>query len=89
MTDNLLLFLALSVEIILTSILFTWIYNNTNGSVLSTLLLHTTMNWSIWLFLPSMQTNFSIISFTVVLLSIAVLVILRVWGAARLSKGGL
>lgn len=89
MTDNLLLFLALSVEIILTSILFTWIYNNTNGSVLSTLLLHTTMNWSIWLFLPSMQTNFSIIGFTVVLLSIAVLVILRVWGAARLSKGGL
>ena len=89
MTNNPMLFLALSIEFMLTSILFTWIYNNTNGSVLSTLLLHTTMNWSIWLFLPSMQTNFSIIGFTVVLLSIAVLVILRVWGAARLSKGGL
>jgi membrane protease YdiL (CAAX protease family) len=87
MTDNLLLFLALSVEIILTSILFTWIYNNTNGSILTALLLHTTMNWSIWLFLPGMKINFSIIGFTVVLLVIAVLVILRVWGTARLRKG--
>jgi membrane protease YdiL (CAAX protease family) len=84
MADNLLLFLA--VEIVLTSILFTWIYNNTDGSVSSALLLHTTMNWSIWLFLPGMKTNFSIIGFTVVLLLIAVLVILRVWGTARLRK---
>jgi hypothetical protein len=82
-----LLFLALSVEIILTSILFTWIYNNTNGSILTALLLHTTMNWSIWLFLPGMKMNFAIIGFTVVLLVIAVLVILRVWGTARLRKG--
>lgn len=85
MTDNFLLFLPLSVEITLTSILFTWIYNSTNGSVLSTLLLHAAMNWSIWLFLPSMKLNFSIIGFTAVILVIAVLVIIRVWGAARLS----
>jgi membrane protease YdiL (CAAX protease family) len=85
MTDNLLLFLALSVEFTLTSILFTWIYNNTNGSILSVLLLHSTMNWSIWLFLPGMKINFSIICYTVFLLIIAVLVIIRVWGAARLS----
>ena len=89
MTDSPLLFLALMVEFALTSILFTWIYNKTNGSVLSALLLHTTMNWSTWLFLPGMKTNFAIIGFTVVLLAIAVLVILRVWGAARLSKGAL
>jgi CAAX protease family protein len=87
MTDNLLLFLALSVEFTLTSILFTWIYNNTNGSILSALLLHTAMNWSMWLFLSGMKTNFSIIGFTVVFLLIAVLVILRVWGTARLRKG--
>lgn len=87
MADNLLLFLFLAVEIVLTSILFTWIYNNTNGSILSVLLLHSTMNWSIWLFLPGMKINFAIIGFTVVLLLIAVLVILRVWGTVRLRKG--
>lgn len=84
MTDNFLLFLALSVEMILASILFTWVYNNTNGSVLSVMLLHAAMNWSIWLFLPSMKLNFSIIGFTVMMQAIAVLVIIRVWGAARL-----
>jgi hypothetical protein len=72
---------------VLTSILFTWIYNNTDGSILSALLFHTAMNWSMWLFLPGMKTNFAIIGFTVFLLLIAVLVILRVWGKARLRKG--
>ncbi|MFQ3633761.1 type II CAAX prenyl endopeptidase Rce1 family protein [Roseiflexus sp.] len=86
MTDNFLLFLALSVEMMLASILFTWVYNNTNGSVLAALLLHAAINWSIWLFLPSMKMNFSIIGFTVVILVIAVLVIIRIWGAARLSR---
>lgn len=84
MTDNFLLFLALSVEIMLASILFTWLYNNTNGSVLSVLLLHTAMNWSIWLF--SMKLNFSIVGFTVMMQVIAVLIIIRVWGAARLRR---
>jgi hypothetical protein len=83
------LFLALAVEIMLSSILFTWIYNNTNGSILSMLLFHTAMNWSIWLLLPSMKMSYSILGFTVVLLVIAVLVILRLWGAARLKKGAL
>lgn len=86
MADNSLLFVALSIEIVLTSVLFTWIYNNTKGSVLATMLLHTSMNWSIWLFLPGMTTNLFIIGFTVVLLAITVLGIIRIRGAARLSQ---
>ncbi len=85
MTDNLLLFAFLSVEIVLTSILFTWIYNNTGGSVLACMLLHAAMNWSIWLFLPGMKTNFSVIGLTVVFLAIAVIAIVWRWGASRLS----
>jgi len=86
MTNDLLLFAALLVEIVLTSILFTWIYNNTRGSVLATMLLHTSMNWSIWLFMPDMQVSLPIIGFTVALLIVAVAVIIRVWGADRLSR---
>lgn len=72
MADNLPLFVALLVEISLTSILFTWIYNQTHGSVLAMLLLHTAMNWSIWLFLPSMKTNLWIIGGTSLLLAGAI-----------------
>ncbi|MDH7490641.1 MAG: type II CAAX endopeptidase family protein [Anaerolineae bacterium] len=80
------LFLALAPEIILTSVLFTWVYNNTGGSVLAALLFHTFMNWSIWLVLPGMQVNLAIIGFTVLLLAVAVAVVVARWGAARLSR---
>jgi hypothetical protein len=40
MTDNLFVFLALLVVITLASVLFAWIYNNTNGSILAALLVH-------------------------------------------------
>lgn len=86
MTDNLVVFLALLVVITLTSIIFTWIYNNTNGSVLAALLVHTSMNWSIWLAMPSMKMDLPTIGFMVVFLAIAVLVIIKIWGLARLSR---
>ena len=86
MVDNLLLFGMLMIEIVLISILFTWIYNNTGGSVLAALLFHTSMNWSIWVLLPSMQVNAVIISLTSLSLLIVVAVVLSTYGAERLVR---
>lgn len=37
-------FLALLAVTTLTSILFTWVFNNTNGSILAAMLMHASMN---------------------------------------------
>lgn len=83
MVDNLPLFGMLMIEIVLTSVLFTWIYNNTGGSILATLLFHTSMNWSIWVLLPSMQVNAVIISLTSLFLLIVVAVVLSTSGTGK------
>jgi uncharacterized protein len=85
MTDNLLVFLALLVVITLTSILFTWVFNNTNGSILAAMLMHASMNWSIWAAMPDMKMDLPTIGFISVFLGVAVLVVIKKWGAARLS----
>lgn len=72
MTADPWLFLLLGVEIVLTSILMTWVYLQTRGSVLATMLFHTAMNWSIWIFLPSMTMTLPILILTIALLALAV-----------------
>ncbi len=86
MADNLVVFLSLLVVITLASILFTWIYNNTNSSILAAMLTHTSLNWSIWLAMPDMKMDLPTSGFVIVFLAIAVLVIVRVWGATHLSR---
>ncbi len=86
MADNLPIFLALMVVIMLTSVIFTWIYNQTNGSVLAALLLHTGMNWSIWAAMPDMKMNLPTLGFMIVFLAAAVLVIVRVTGSSWLRR---
>lgn len=85
MAGTLPLFGLLLPEIVLMSILFTWIYNNTGGSLLAALLFHTTMNWSIWVLLPSMQVTAWIIGLSIVLLLIVVGIVLWRWGAKHLA----
>ncbi len=80
------LFGALMVEMVLTTILFTWIYNNTGGSILAVMLFHTSVNWAIWIALPSMRVSLSVVGFTIVLLAIVVAVVLYVWGPNRLVR---
>lgn len=80
MTNDLVVFLALLVIITLTSILFTWIYNNTNGSVLAVMLAHTAMNWSFWLAMPNMTMDLPTSGFVIGFLTAGVAVILRLWG---------
>lgn len=86
MVSRLPLFAALMVEIVLVTILFTWIYNNTGGSILAAMLFHTFMNWSIWVALPTMKVNLSVIGFTILLLAMVVALVLGLWGPKRLSR---
>ncbi len=86
MTDDFVVFLALSVVIGLAAILFTWIYNNTNGSVLAAILAHASMNWSIWLAMPNMKMDLPTSGFMIAFLGVAVLVIVKKWGAAQLGR---
>lgn len=86
MADNLMVFLLMLVVITLASILFTWIYNNTNGSVLAAILTHTSMNWSIWLAMPDMKMDLPTSGFMAGALAVAVLVIVKIWSAAHLSR---
>ncbi len=86
MADNLLTFLALLGIITLTSVLFTWIYNNTNGSILAVILLHTAMHWAIWLAMPRMKMDLPTTGFMIGFLAVTVLIITKVWGAAQLSR---
>ncbi len=72
MTNEPLAFPASGVEIVLTSILLTWVYLQARGSVLATMLFHTAMNWSIWIFLPSMTMTLPILVLTIALLALAV-----------------
>lgn len=86
MADSLPVFLALAAVIMLASVLFTWAYNNTNGSVLAALLMHAAMNWSIWIAMPSMQMDLPTAVFMIGFLAVAVLIVVRGWGATRLRR---
>lgn len=86
MTQDPLLFLGLALVMMLTSVIFTWVFNNTGGSVLAAMLLHTSMNWSIWLILPGMQVNAAIVGLWIILLAVAVVLTTFRWGARRLCR---
>lgn len=57
MANDPFVFMFLGVVIVLTSILMTWLFNHTKGSLLSALLFHTAMNWSIWMAIPDMHLD--------------------------------
>lgn len=86
MADSLPVFLALAAVIMLASVLFTWVYNNTDGSVLAALLMHAAMNWSIWIAMPSMRMDLPTAVFMIGFLAVAVLIVVRGWGATRLRR---
>lgn len=66
------------------SILFTWIYNNTNGSILAALLFHTMGNLSHFIF-PAMSTAIGGL-ISVILNVISVALIMVIYGPKRLSR---
>jgi hypothetical protein len=70
----------------LVSVLFTWLYNNTGGSIFAALLFHTMFNWSHYLFPTLGSDRASLILF--LFLFIAVAIILIVWGPKKMQRGG-
>ena len=76
--------LAVLPAMILLTILFTWIYNNTGGSIFTALIFHTTYNWSHAVF-PSLETiNGG--AFFILLLLIAVVIALIIGGPKNLVR---
>lgn len=75
---------GLFLTLILTAILFTWVYNNTGGSVLAVLLFHTMFNLSHYLFPTLASDSGSLILF--VLLVMAVAIVLVIWGPKNMVR---
>jgi hypothetical protein len=77
-------FLGFAVTITLLSVLMTWVYNNTGGSLLPALLFHTTFNWSQAMF-PILDSDPA--SLTMVgLLALTAIAVVLYWGPSRLTR---
>lgn len=77
-------FFVLLFSTILVSILFTWIYNNTNGSILTALIFHTMLNLSIFIFPVTMSTLGNI--YSLILLIIAIIIVKKISGLEKLKR---
>jgi membrane protease YdiL (CAAX protease family) len=80
-------FLAFTLQSIAKSVIMTWIYNNTNGSVLLASLFHLVLNYALFLgFLPDSPLPIEpIIISTIIWIVFAVMVVL-VFGSSKLSR---
>jgi membrane protease YdiL (CAAX protease family) len=77
-------FILYIMMVTLLSILFTWIYNNTNKNILATVIFHTVFNFSNILF-PIQDTATGLISYGFILLTIT-LIIIKIYGSEDLKK---
>ncbi len=70
----------------LVSVLFTWLYNNTHGSIFAALLFHTMFNLSHYLFPTLGSDKASQILFLLLFITIAVVLI--IWGPRKMKRDG-
>jgi membrane protease YdiL (CAAX protease family) len=75
---------AFLISNILISILLTWLYNNTGGSVMVTLINHTMFNLSVPM-LPALQTTMGSMFFMFALIA-SIIIIVRIWGPGQLVR---
>lgn len=75
-------FYSFTISILALSIIFTWLHNNTNGSILVAMLFHTSINLTYALFLQRITPLGGI--FFMILLDIAMVAILIVFGQEKL-----
>jgi membrane protease YdiL (CAAX protease family) len=75
---------GLMLSVTLLSFLFTWLYNNTRGSILAALLFHTMFNLSHYLF-PTLGSDRAT-QYFFLLLFVAVGVVLVIWGPKRMVR---
>lgn len=71
-------------SVILLSVLFTWLYNNSHGSILVVMIFHASNNLSNTIF-PLSNTNFGFLYYTFAL-DIVIAIILIFYGPKRLSR---
>lgn len=67
------------------TILFTWIYNNTGGSILAALLFHAMLNLSTYKLFPVLESQISGL-FYYILIVITAIVVLKIWGPKRMVR---
>jgi hypothetical protein len=72
-------------SILLVTVVITWVYNNTGGSLLAAILVHASFNFSHWA-LPVLEAGFAREAYPFVLLAVTALIVL-VWGPRDLSRG--
>jgi membrane protease YdiL (CAAX protease family) len=77
-------FLGFAVSITLLSVLMTWVYNNTNASLLPVLLFHTSFNWSQGMF-PILNSDPASLTF-VGLLAFTTVVVVVYWGPQQFVR---
>lgn len=77
-------FISFTISIIVVSILFTWLHNNTNGSILVAMSFHASINISYLVFLPKFSITSSLI-FTL-FLDVTVICILFSYGHKKLKR---
>jgi hypothetical protein len=70
-------FLGFAVSITLLSVLMTWVYNDTNGSLLPALLMHTSWNWAQGMF-PVLESDPASLAMVGLLVIATVLVVVDV-----------
>jgi hypothetical protein len=78
-------FVGFAVSITLLSVLMTWVYNNTGGSLLPMLLMHATWNWAQGMF-PVLESDPGSLAFVLVQATLTVVVVVY-WGPNRLRRG--
>lgn len=79
-------FLGFAVSITLFSVLLTWVYNNTNRSLLPALLFHASFNWSQGMF-PILDSDPASLAF-VGLLAVSTIVVVVYYGVETLVRSG-
>lgn len=72
--------------LVLVSVLFTWVWNNTGGSLLAVMVLHAMFNLSHWVF-PALANDRAALALFA-LQAAAVLAVVVAFGPARLRRGG-
>ena len=77
-------FIGLFISHIFLTILITWLYNNTGGSILVTLIFHTTISFS-WVLFPFVETQSGSMYYFFLLL-IAVVIVLAIWKPKKLVR---
>ena len=72
--------------VMVATVLFTWVYNNTRGSLLAALLMHTTFNLSMFA-LPALDTGYGYL-YVLVAFAVAAVVLTIVFGPRELRRVG-